>query len=133
MGSRRSGAAPAGDQRTPDAHRYVVRRHLGATVRAGAIVAAAVEFILGSAAYISGRAATSLGVPLPVVSPLVPLTIAAGLGLVALVVFGIGLRPRRVAASHSTGGREAPRGGTRWPGAAAVGLDGAAGHPAVTR
>lgn len=122
MGRRRAGgtAARAGEHNAAAA--YLRRRHYIGTARAGFIVFAVVEFIGGTAAYISSRVHDTLGIGLPVIDPVVPLTIGGSLGLLGLCCYGVVLRPRSVAADDGARSVPAPRGGARWPGADAAGL-----------
>lgn len=122
MGRRRAGGTAAGPGQRNAAAAYLRRRHYVGTARAGLIVFAVVEFIGGTAAYISGRIHTTLGIGLPVIPAVVPLAVGGFLGLICLVCYGVVMRPRSVATDDGARSVSAPRGGARWPGADAAGL-----------
>lgn len=119
MGRRRAGGSASGPgKRNPSA--YLRRRHYAATLRVGVAVFVAVEFIGGVAAYLSTRVHNNLGIGLPIVDPLVPVSVGAFLGVVGLTCYGVVMRPRSVGAVDSPRSVAPPRGGARWPGAAAA-------------
>lgn len=120
-----NGPSTANDDRASSnkrARRYLRRAHYRATIKCTCLVAASCEFILGVAAFVSTRAHNSVHFPVPVVSNAVPLAIAAVLGLIAGIVYGVAMRPKRLAERPASGGRAASGGGRLWPGAAAADL-----------
>lgn len=126
MGKRRAGdgAARAGDD---SGRSFLWRRHLVSTARVGVFFFACVELITGTAAYVSTRVHDHIGVPLPVIDPVVPLGLSGFLGLLGLGCYGVVMRPRRLVADNSPRSVTAPRGGARWPGIAPAGVDGGTG------
>ena len=125
MGRRRSGGSASGPgKRSPSA--YLWRRHYLATFRVGVGVFAAVEFTGGVFAFLSTRVHNNLGLGTPVVDPLVPVTAGAFLAVVGFACYGVVMRPRSVGAVDSPRSVAPPRGGARWPGVVAAGVDGGA-------